>query len=205
MTYYTSRMLAAQVVRGRGYGELCQVILVLITDFRMFDDDHCHHRFSSWDHEHGIGLTDLEVVHTFELPKLPRESDGTAQWEWLTFVSVRTEELDMTPTTDPALARAVTIVKHFNADEVEQHRQLSHEMWVNDQASRLGAAHREGITEACQCTQRPGPRSVRRRRGEGLGPTRDRGGRTSREAGRDVHRTVEPSGSGPAESRDTAG
>ena len=148
---YKSRMLAGQEIRGQEYSQLRQVILVMITDFRLFPDEHLHHRFSMWDREHDVGLTDLEEVHVFELPKLPTEPDGTAQWDWLKFISVRTEEeLDMTPTTDPALARAVTIVKHFNSDEIEQHNRLRHDIWEADQASRLGAARREGIAEGHQ-------------------------------------------------------
>lgn len=130
---------------------LCQAIVVLITDFILFDDADYYHRFALHDPDHGIGLTDIEVVHTFELPKLPAQRDGTAQWDWLKFISVRTEkELDMTPTSDPALARAVTIVKHFNADEAEQHRQLSHEMWVHDQASRIHAAEQRGLARGVE-------------------------------------------------------
>ncbi len=147
LVYYTSSMVTSQMVRGAPYSTINQVICVVIADFAVIDDEHRHHRFVYHDPDHHVTLTEVTAIHTLELPKLSPVDDGTVEWQWLRFVAARTpEEMIMAATDNPQIARAVTLVKHYNADEQFRYELEAHERFLHDQASRREAARQAGFT-----------------------------------------------------------
>ncbi|MCL2468584.1 MAG: Rpn family recombination-promoting nuclease/putative transposase, partial [Micrococcales bacterium] len=146
--FYNASMMTSQMVRGAAYDTIHQTISVLITDFVVFDDQVRHHRFVYHDREHDVTLTELSVVHVIELPKLCDDDDGTVEWQWLRFLAANTpEEMAMAAADNPDIARAATLVRHFNADEQFRYEQAAHERFLHDQASRQRNAHLDGFDE----------------------------------------------------------
>jgi len=107
-----------------------------------------HHRFVYHDREHDVTLTDLSMIHVLELPKLTCEPDGTVEWQWLRFLAARTpEEMTMAAGDNPHIARAATLVRHYNADEQLRHELQAHERFLHDQASRELTARLDGFDD----------------------------------------------------------
>lgn len=151
LVYYTSSMVVSQLTRGRAYESINQAICLLITDFVMFDDEHRHHRFVYHDPDRRTTLTDLTVIHVLELPKLTDVDDGTVEWQWLRFIAARTpEEMAMAAADNPQIARAATLVTHYNADEQLRYEIEARERFLHDQASRQLTAHQDGFDQGQQ-------------------------------------------------------
>ena len=143
LVFYTSKMVTAQMVRSAGYATLKQTICVVIAGFVMFDDGARHHRFVYHDPEHRTTLTQITAIHTLELVKVPTTADGTVQWQWLRFIAARTEEeMDMAAADNPQIARAATLVKHYNADETFRHQLEAREKFLHDQATLRDAVEK---------------------------------------------------------------
>jgi len=95
LAYYASTMLANELKHGEDYHHLRQAITVAITDFTLtgLDDDRYHHRFHLNDDENpGICLTDVLEIDLLEIPKLPKQPDGTLLWPWLRFIGALNQE-----------------------------------------------------------------------------------------------------------------
>ena len=70
------------------------------------------------DMDAGIEFTDLKEIYTLELSKLPKESDGTAKYDWAKFIDAETEdELDMVAQRNPQISKAAVKLRELSADE----------------------------------------------------------------------------------------
>jgi len=103
------------------------------------------------DRQTGVELPNSQVVVFLELPKLPRESDGTSEWNWLRLFMVETrEELESLAEREPAMSEAVVKVLEMSASDRNRRRAFSREMWLRDQEAILHEAatsHERGKAE----------------------------------------------------------
>ncbi len=84
-------------------------------------------------------------IHTLELPKIPKNSDGTALWSWLKFIaSEKREEMAALAREDRVMAEAYAKLVQLSADEEARWRQESREKWEWDQAALKRQYLREG-------------------------------------------------------------
>ena len=128
---------------------MAQSVSIVIMDFRMWEQDALyHHRFSLYDREAAMAYPNSMEIHTLELPKLPKDSDGTALWNWLRFISSRTrEEFALLTGKDTIMAEAYARLVKLSADEQARWRQESREKWEWDNAARMRQSRREGLAE----------------------------------------------------------
>ncbi len=149
MQCYTAKMVAGQVKAGESYGIMAQSITIVITDFWMWRKDaRYHHRFRLYDVEADIPYPDSMEIHTLELPKLPENSDGTALWNWLKFISSETrDEFESLAGKDAVMAKAYGRLMELSADEKARYRAEAHDKWVWDNNSRMRQSRREGKAE----------------------------------------------------------
>ncbi|MCL2748094.1 MAG: Rpn family recombination-promoting nuclease/putative transposase [Oscillospiraceae bacterium] len=116
---YDSKLIAEQIGSGDDYAVIKQVISIVITDEKLIDGSGSyHHRFSFYDRDAGVELSDIIEIHTLELDKLPEGADGTELYDWAKFIAADTEEeLNMIAERNPQVAKAVVRLRELSADE----------------------------------------------------------------------------------------
>ena len=69
----------------------------------------------------GIEFNDVLEVNTQELPKLPKEKNGTQRCDWMKFLSAkRREDFEMIAESNPSIGKAVAKVMELSEDEYIQ-------------------------------------------------------------------------------------
>ncbi len=146
---YTAKMVAGQVKAGENYQSMAQSICIVIADFRMWEKDaRYHHRFELYDRDAEMAYPNSMEIHTLELPKIPKDSDGTALWNWLKFISSETrEEFASLAGKDAVMAEAVARLMELSADEKARMRAEAREKWEWDNAARMRQSRAEGRAE----------------------------------------------------------
>ena len=150
VTYYNAKMLTAQLKSGEEFDTLQKTISILITDFEIIEDRRkYHYAFELIDKETGVKFTDLIEIHTLELQKIPKETDNTAEYDWLQFLNAESEEaLDMIAERSPAINKAVVEVKRLSQSERAQMIYEDRQKAIHDENSRIKSAIKKGRTEA---------------------------------------------------------
>jgi predicted transposase/invertase (TIGR01784 family) len=117
--FYDAKLITEQVGSGSGYGVIKQVISIVITDEPLIKNSpRYHHRFTFYDREADVELSDIVEINTLELPKLPKETDGTTLYYWAKFIAAETEEeLTMIAERNPQVGKAVVTFRELSADE----------------------------------------------------------------------------------------
>ena len=154
MLYYPAKLITSQVSKGESYLEIKQVISVIICDFVLvFGSDSYHNRFTLYDPVHGVEFSDLLEINTLELPKLPKEKDGTELWSWLRFIDTQNlEELEFLVERSPQMREAVTHLMELTDKERdwwnEYYRERAEldekyrEWYIRDEARAEGLAEK---------------------------------------------------------------
>lgn len=146
LVLYGAELLTDGVERGQGYDELHQTIVVVIAAEVVVPEEPGYHHKVDLRTEHHHRFTDLLELHILELCRIPEDDDGTDLWHWLRFLAASTEEdMDMAAATNPRIAEAAALVRHYNADETTRQQLLAHEKFLRDQASNRRQALEEGI------------------------------------------------------------
>ena len=150
VTYYNAKMLTAQLKSGEEFDTLQKTISILITDFEIIEDKRkYHYAFELIDKETGVKFTDLIEIHTLELQKIPKETDNTAEYDWLQFLNAESEEaLDMIAERSPAINKAVVEVKRLSQSERAQMIYEDRQKAIHDENSRIKSALKKGRSEA---------------------------------------------------------
>jgi len=119
IVYYDAKLITEQMKSGDDYTVIKKVISIVITDERLIkNSDRYHHRFTFYDREAGVELSDIIEIHTLELVKLPPTADGTQLYDWAKFIAAETEEeLDMVAERNPQVGKAVVTFRELSADE----------------------------------------------------------------------------------------
>ncbi|MDR0563771.1 MAG: Rpn family recombination-promoting nuclease/putative transposase, partial [Azoarcus sp.] len=117
---YTARMLTEQGGEGTHYRDICPVVSIVITYFRLIDNEHYHNRYRLYDSQTKSELTDLVEIHILEPLKLPRTKpikDEKLRL-WMKFLQAKNrEEMDMLAKLDPDIKKTVVKLAVLSADE----------------------------------------------------------------------------------------
>jgi predicted transposase/invertase (TIGR01784 family) len=148
VAHFSEKMLA-RLRPGWFYDEMREPVTILIVEEQLFSGGTGYHHQYWWaEPETGSLLTQLCRLHTLELAMVPRTTDGSDLWKWLSFIGADDEEeLDMAARLDPVIGEAVTLVRRFSEDEEFRLRHLDHEKRLADQPDPRCEAAREGREE----------------------------------------------------------
>ncbi|MDR1934377.1 MAG: Rpn family recombination-promoting nuclease/putative transposase [Candidatus Accumulibacter sp.] len=150
MVFYLTRMVNEQIGPGDEYWSIKRSICILIANYVLVPENASYrNRYRLYDRQTGSEFTDLLEVNTLELPKLPRDEDGTPLWDWMKFLSAHEkEELEMLAEKNPQVKKAV--VKLLTLSEDERTRMLadSREMLRRDISAQVHGAEQRGREEA---------------------------------------------------------
>ena len=120
IAFYSSKLIIEQIGKGDEYAIIKPVVQITIAaDFVMIPESqkYCH-RFSFYDPNAEVQLSDIMTIYTLELPKLPSNYDGTMMWNWLKFLGARNEEeLKMASEANPEIEKAAVRLEQLSADE----------------------------------------------------------------------------------------
>ncbi|MDR1688837.1 MAG: Rpn family recombination-promoting nuclease/putative transposase [Clostridiales bacterium] len=93
-----------------------------------------------------VELSDVVVIHTLELLKLPVSADGTQLYDWANFIAAETEEeLTLISERNPVVEKAVVTLRELSADERARDRYERREKARRDIASREKWAVKEKV------------------------------------------------------------
>jgi predicted transposase/invertase (TIGR01784 family) len=148
--FYCSRLLAGQVKAGDNYQGMRKAVCIVITDHDLIPESpgRYHHRFRMHDREAGVEFSDAQEIHTLELTKLPKASDGGPLLNWLRFLAAKTEgEFEMAAQNDVAVGKAWTVLKELSADERTRLEAEAREKWRRDYEAYLDDAEIRGRAE----------------------------------------------------------
>ncbi len=91
--YYWAREYSTALGEGEDYAALPRTIIISIVAFPLFDCVEFHSEFRLLEVTRHTPLTDRQVLHYFELPKLPEIVDADDGLKlWLTLFNAETEE-----------------------------------------------------------------------------------------------------------------
>jgi predicted transposase/invertase (TIGR01784 family) len=157
--YYLSKLLWEQLRRGDAYGQIRQVIGVIICNHVLPDEGgeagalkeaalagRYLRSFSFRDDVTGESFTDLVKVITIELPKVPEEADQSPAWPWARFFTCRREkEFDMLAEEYPEVRNVVGVLKRLSWSEKRRALAEKAEMWRRDVQAVADDARQEGV------------------------------------------------------------
>jgi predicted transposase/invertase (TIGR01784 family) len=135
---YDSKLIAEQIGSGDDYDVIKKVISIVITDEPLIPSSAKYlHRFTFYDPEAEVELSDIIEIYTLELEKLPDGADGTELSDWAKFIAADTEEeLNMVAERNPQVAQAVVRLRELSADERARDLYERREKARRDQSSR---------------------------------------------------------------------
>ncbi|GHT95793.1 hypothetical protein FACS1894141_5040 [Spirochaetia bacterium] len=157
IVYYLSKMLIEQMKAGYDYQKLQQTISVVICDHVLLKDETNYlNTYELRNVKSGNCFTDLLKVIILELPKVPKEDDGTAVWPWMQFFKCRTvKEVDMLATKHPEVSGPVAEIKRLSwserrrkiADEKERIRRDNFAMMEYAKERGMAEGKAEGLAK----------------------------------------------------------
>ena len=87
----------------------------------IFEHEDCVNRFRWYNINNGAMLTDAQEIVTVELPKLPKDDDGTRFWQWLRFLGLRREdEMEEAARNNTNMKNVIVSLRRLSADETER-------------------------------------------------------------------------------------
>ncbi|MDR0842892.1 MAG: Rpn family recombination-promoting nuclease/putative transposase, partial [Acidobacteriota bacterium] len=147
--FYVNQLLTEQIKSGEDYGSLKQVISIVITDYALLPGITKYHNSIGWCILGESELfTDVQMIHTLELTKLPAKTDDTALWSWMSFLRARNrEELEMTAQTSPQVGKAVVRLMELSQEDEARMIFEARLKAQRDAHSRERGARNEGKAE----------------------------------------------------------
>jgi predicted transposase/invertase (TIGR01784 family) len=145
--FYAARLTTEQLKSGVPYTEIKKAVSIIIVDgdITTKDSEHYHHCFRLFDERTGYRFPDLFEINTLELPKLPRQPDGSPLYNWLRMFTARSkEEFDMVAKTSPEVAEAVGVIMELSEDECTRLLAEEREKYRRDEEARREDAYEEG-------------------------------------------------------------
>jgi predicted transposase/invertase (TIGR01784 family) len=147
---YVARMVAEKVTIGKNYRSMTQSISIVIVDHQLWKGDahRYHHRFRLYDPEAAMAYPNSMEIHTLELPKIPKDNDGTALWKWLRFISSETrDEFESLAGKDAAMTEALLKLLDMSVDQTTRRRAEARAKWLWDESARMRQSREEGLAE----------------------------------------------------------
>jgi predicted transposase/invertase (TIGR01784 family) len=91
--YYLAKLLVEQLKIGFNYGKLVETVCVVICDYELVQEERNFlNVYGLRNIKSGNLFTNLLKLYIIELPKLPKDDDGSPSWPWLQFFKCRKEE-----------------------------------------------------------------------------------------------------------------
>jgi predicted transposase/invertase (TIGR01784 family) len=189
LVYYQSRLLADQLRKGHRYGQLRPVYCIAICNFIDLPSLPGYiHYFEQREEKSGTLFTDLQNMVIIELPKMPRENDGSGAWPVLECFRCKTEkEAVMLAKAYPKIREIVADLREFSLAkefhimrEMRWKAHLDRIMWQDEYRMRgleegleEGAAREREKWEAVRSENESLRKELERLRGERSGKTLD--------------------------------
>ena len=93
LVYYLAKMTTEQIGDGDKYHEINPSISIVILNHILIpESEKYYHHFTHNDLESGVVFSNLQELHTLELPKLPQQQGKEALLPWMKFFSIKSEE-----------------------------------------------------------------------------------------------------------------
>jgi predicted transposase/invertase (TIGR01784 family) len=157
--YYWAREYSTALKSGGEYIDLPKVILISIVGFKLFDCEEFHSEFRPLEVTRHTELCDNQVMHYYELKKLPEPTDGDEEIKfWLAFFKAQTEEeleeiiTKGVPVMSEAVAAYQSVAHSSEFIEIERLRERTR----HNEASALGHAARVREEKILKCLQEAG-------------------------------------------------
>ena len=166
-------MITEQVHAGDSYKKIEKVITILITDFTLIKDSPAYKNRYQFRSEEGSVFSDTMEIVVLELPKIPKESDQSALYNWLQFFRSKSEEEYMQVALQNVnIGKAVALLKEFSEDEQTRMIAEAHEKLRRDTEALQETRFLEGLVKG----ERKGEkRGLKRGRKEGIAEGRAEG------------------------------
>jgi predicted transposase/invertase (TIGR01784 family) len=145
-------MITEQLGSGNDYDKINKVISIIIMNENLIANSlDYHHCFTFYDPKHAVELTDLVEIHTLELQKLPQNADGTALYDWASFIDAENEEeLTRLEERNPEVKKAVITYYELTAEERVRDTAFRQQMYQWDQAAQRRKARKEGVLDVAR-------------------------------------------------------
>ncbi len=151
--YYWAREYSSALAEGGKYSLLPRTIIISILAFALFDCEEFHSEFQPLEVTRHTPLTDRQVLHYFELPKLPEVVNADNGMKlWLALFNAETEEdlAKIEAMEVSTMQEAIGAYRHVAATdefkEIERLRSLAR----HNEASALSHARNQGRIEGEQ-------------------------------------------------------
>ena len=148
--YYWAREYGAALSEGGEYSDLPHTIVISILAFKLFDCEEFHSEFRPLEVTRHTLLTDKQVLHYFELPKLPKTINADDELKlWLKLFDIKTEEelKQIEEMGVPIMEQVIGAYRHVSATDEFKELERMRSRARNNEASALGHAWREGAAE----------------------------------------------------------
>jgi predicted transposase/invertase (TIGR01784 family) len=151
--YYWARDYSSGLKAGQDYIDLPRTVHISIVAFKMFDCEDFHSEFQLLEVQRHVQLTDKQVLHYFELPKLPKEINREDELKlWLHLFHAETEEdiVKIAAMEVPIMEEAIGAYKQLTATDEFKELERLREKARHDEASALRHARQEGEKQECE-------------------------------------------------------
>ena len=150
LIYYLSKMTTEQIGDGDKYHEINPSISIVILNHILIpESEKYYHHFTYNDLESGVVFSNLQELHTLELPKLPTQKGKETLLPWMKFFSIKSEEeLHMVVAEYPQMEKVAT--KYLEVTQSDRARAL-HEAKIKqerDAEARAEAKFEEVLSNA---------------------------------------------------------
>jgi predicted transposase/invertase (TIGR01784 family) len=149
IVFYDAKLVTEQMGSGDDYDTIKKVISIVILDKELIpDSQRYHHRFTFFDPEAAVELTDIIEIHTLELTKLPQDPDGSVLYDWASFIAAeRKEDLEMIAERNPEVGKAVVKLIELSGDERARALYDAREKERRDESSRTKWAVKQAVKQ----------------------------------------------------------
>jgi len=152
LVYYLAKMTTEQISDGDEYYKINPSISIVILNHILIpESEKYYHHFTHNDLESGVVFSNLQELHTLELPKLPTNTGNETLLPWMKFFSIKSEEeLNMVVAEYPQMKKVAT--KYLEVTQNDRARAL-HEARVKqerDAIARMDARMNAILEDAAQ-------------------------------------------------------
>ena len=149
IVFYNARTMAEQLGSGDNHSKIKKVISIIVAgDTLLSEHTDYHDRFTLYSSKTNTEFTDIIEIHTLELSKLPKESDGTDLWDWLEFINADSEEaLNVLAQKSPRMKTPVKKLLKLNQDSNARALYEAHEKQRRDILDGKEQVRKEERTE----------------------------------------------------------
>lgn len=149
--FYLSKMLAEQEGINRIYSNIKKCIGINILDFKYTKDNKFYKSYHIREDKTNEIFTDILEWHIIELPKLPKENNGSSIYNWAKFIKTeKKEDLKMISKTDSYLDEAYKQLEIISQDKEKQIAYTSRLKSIMDYNTIMEERYEKGRQEGRQ-------------------------------------------------------